>query len=127
MQYINISRDIVSDSVTVGRVYIPTDYMEDPENDLRIMGKEKNARALGDEKLRRYISRLMQLADNEYSEALKCIEYMPSEVKFQYLACSEIFQQGYINAIHRTSPTALSKPAARKLDKLWIAIKALYF
>lgn len=120
-------RDIVSDSGSVGRVYIPIDYMEDPENELRIMGKEKNARALGDKKLREYISRLQQLVDNRYSDYLKCIEYLPRDVRVPLYVLYEMYQQGYINAIHRMNLTESNKPAARNLDKLWIAIKILYF
>lgn len=91
MQYINICRDIVSDSVSIGRVYVPTDFMEDPENELRIMGKEKNARALDDEKLKGYISKFLKMADKEYSDSLKCIEYFPCEVRAQFLAVSDVF------------------------------------
>lgn len=87
----SISRDVVSDSTSVGRVYIPTDYMEDPEKELRIMGKEKNARALGDEKLRGYILKLLQLADIGYYDSLKCIDNFPDEVKAPFLVVVKMY------------------------------------
>ncbi|XP_025407691.1 bifunctional lycopene cyclase/phytoene synthase-like isoform X2 [Sipha flava] len=47
LQLVNIARDIIYDSVTVGRTYIPTSFLDDEETELKVLCDKKDARSLG--------------------------------------------------------------------------------
>ena len=51
MQLVNIARDIVHDSSTDGRCYIPEIFMDDPVKEIDLLTKKKTPWSLGVETL----------------------------------------------------------------------------
>lgn len=65
MQYINIVRDIVVDSETLGPCYLPLDYLDDKEKDRRILCTDETPRELGNDELKRYSLKLSEFSNSQ--------------------------------------------------------------
>ncbi|KAI9320872.1 phytoene synthase [Dichotomocladium elegans] len=76
LQYTNIARDIVTDSLQLGRCYLPRDWLTDAEYNLIIGGE---ARALGNRRLRELAVRLVSMAKDIEQRALRGIRQLPTE------------------------------------------------
>lgn len=121
----NIARDIVTDSETLGRCYVPTEYMDDEKEELRILCCEKNPRSLGDEKLKQYSSKMIQLANKFQSESVNAIMCLPREVRGPVLAATEIYH-GITSAI-QSSQEYPTRASLSKFHKIFIGLNCLYF
>ncbi|XP_022173188.1 bifunctional lycopene cyclase/phytoene synthase-like [Myzus persicae] len=125
LQFVNISRDLVFDSESWGRVYLPTDYMEDEENDLRVLRKEKNPRALGNDKLNRYANKMNELCDKNLRESIDVIKRMPFEIRGLILTSVELYRAIYYCAI-KYSEKFPNKAKLTLLDRYKVLFKVLY-
>lgn len=124
LQLVNIARDIVTDSVTLGRCYVPTEYMDDEKEEVRVLCDEKNPRSLGDKKLKKYSTRMIQLADKYQSESVDAIRCLPHDARGSVLAATDIYR-GNISAI-KSSLTYPTRAALPKLHKILIGLYCLY-
>lgn len=120
----NIARDIVTDSETLGRCYVPTEYMDDEKEEVRILRDEKKPRSLGDKKLRKYSLRMIQLANKFQIESVKAIRCLPHETRGSVLAATEIYR-GLTSAI-QSSSTYPTRACLSKWDKILIGFYSLY-
>lgn len=120
----NIARDIVTDSKTLGRCYVPTEYMDDEEEEVRILCNEKNPRSLGNKKLIKYSTRMIQLANKHQLESVDAIRWLPHETRGSVLAATEIYR-GLTSAI-QSSPTYPTRASLSKWNKIFIGFYSLY-
>lgn len=120
----NIARDIVTDSEILGRCYVPTEYMENEEEEVRILCTDKMPRALGDKKLMRYSTRMIKLANRHQSESVGAIKCLPSETRGSVLAATDIYR-GITTAI-QSSSTYPARASLSKWRKIFIGLYALY-
>ncbi|KAL5245315.1 hypothetical protein ACI65C_012725 [Semiaphis heraclei] len=124
LQLVNIARDLVSDSESLGRCYFPAEYMDNEKEDLRILRQEKNPRSLGNKKLKKYSSKLIQLANKQQFESVGAIKYLPQDLIGSVLASTEMYR-GLIKAI-QSCPTYPTRASLPKLSKLLIVLNTLY-
>lgn len=124
LQFVNIARDIITDSIKLGRCYVPTEYMDNAEEELRILCNEKNPWSLGNKKLVKYSGRFIQLSDKFYLESLDCISELPYETRGSILALIDIYR-GFNNVI-QSSPTYPAKATVPKCDQILIGLHSMY-
>lgn len=125
LQFVNIARDIVYDSETWGRCYLPTDYMEDEENELRLLRQEKNPRALGNDKLNRYADKMNELGEKHLMESIDVIRCMPYELRSLILTSIELYRGIYYYTI-KSSQRFPNKAKLTRWDKSKILFRVLY-
>lgn len=124
LQLVNIARDIVTDSETLGRCYIPTEYMDEKDEEVKILCQEKKPWSLGDKKLKKYSTRLIHLANKQQLESVDAIKCLPRETRGSVLATTDIYQ-GLVSAI-QSSPTYPARASLSKWNKIVIGIYSLY-
>lgn len=124
LQFVNIARDLVNDSEKLGRCYLPTEYMDDETEEVRILCKEKNPRSLGNKKLKRYADTLIKIADKHQSESVDAIKCLPREIRGLILTSVEVYR-GLIYSI-QSSPLFPNKAKLSRLHKCMIILKGLY-
>lgn len=117
IQFVNIARDIVTDSIQLGRCYIPLEYMDDEKKEAKAFCQEKNPRSLGDSKLKRYANKIINLTVKFQSESDDFFKSLPTESRGLILALTDIYR-GYIPAIQ----SSLNYPTNAKLSR-WTMIK----
>lgn len=120
----NIARDIVTDSKTLGRCYVPTEYMDDEEEEVKILCNKKNPRSLGNNKLIKYSTRMIQLANKHQIKSVDAIRWLPHETRGSVLAATEIYR-GLTSAI-QSSPTYPTRASLSKWNKIFIGFYSLY-
>lgn len=120
----NVARDIIMDSKTLGRCFVPIEYMADADEELRILRDERNPISLGNEKLFNYSTRLFQLSNKLYLESVDGIRDLPHELRGSALALVEIYR-GYMPAI-QSSNTYPTKITVSKWKKTLIGFYCLY-
>jgi len=125
LQIINISRDIVTDSETLGRCYVPAEYMSDRAAELKTLCADRDPWTLGAAKLKGYASRMIGLADGYRLDALVGIRCLPYEVRGPVLVATDIYR-GVASAI-QASPTYPRRASLGKWDKIRVGISSLYF
>lgn len=120
----NIARDIIYDSITVGRTYIPTSFLDDEEMELKILCDKKDARSLGENKIRKYSSRLIQLYYKYQPETLDLFNWLPHDIRGGVIAFYYIYL-GHIAAF-RSSSTYPTKASISKWKKYAILLNSIY-
>ncbi|XP_050422717.1 uncharacterized protein LOC126834665 [Adelges cooleyi] len=125
LQIVNVSRDIVTDSETLGRCYVPTEYMDDEVEEMRILCDDKTPWTLGTKKLKKYAVRMIELANRYQTESLAGIRCLPYEVRGPVLVATDIYR-GVASAV-QASPTYPKRASLGKWDKILVAINSLYF
>lgn len=120
----NIARDIVTDSETLGRCYVPTEYMDDEEEEVKLLCHEKQPRSLGDKKLKKYSTRLIHLANKQQLESLDAIRCLPHVTRGSVLATTDIYR-GLVSAI-QSSPTYPTRASLSMWKKIVIGLYSLY-
>lgn len=121
---VNIARDIVIDSETLGRCYVPTEYMDDEEEEVRILCTDKKPRSLGDKKLMKYSNRMIKLANYHQSKSVGAIRWLPHETRGSVLAATDIYR-GLTSSI-QSSSTYPNRASLSKWKKMLIGFYALY-
>ncbi|XP_015369177.1 PREDICTED: bifunctional lycopene cyclase/phytoene synthase-like isoform X2 [Diuraphis noxia] len=125
LQIVNISRDIVTDSETLGRCYVPTEYMDDATADVNTLCRDRDAWTLGSDKLKTYATRMIRLANQYQLESLEGIRYLPYEVRGPVLVATDIYR-GVACAVE-ASPTYPRRASLSKWEKILVGINSLYF
>lgn len=125
LQIVNISRDIVTDSETLGRCYVPAEYMDDAAADMNTLCNDRDPWTLGSEKLKSYATRMIRLANRYQMESLEGIRYLPYEVRGPVLVATDIYR-GVACAVE-ASPTYPRRASLGKWDKIFVGINSLYF
>lgn len=120
----NIARDIVTDSKTLGRCYVPSEYMENAKNELKILKIDRDPWSLGQDRLRKYALRLIDLADSYADKALKGVSMLPSEVQGPVLATTEIYRM--IGVFISKNPGYPERAFVGKRKKILIALSCMY-
>ncbi|KAE9527398.1 hypothetical protein AGLY_013096 [Aphis glycines] len=124
LQIVNISRDIVTDSETLGRCYVPAEYMDDAAADLKVLCADRKPWTLGSDKLKTYATRMIDLANRHQLESLEGIRYLPYEVRGPVLVATDIYR-GVACAI-QASPTYPRRASLNKWDKILVGVNSLY-
>jgi 15-cis-phytoene synthase/lycopene beta-cyclase len=119
-----MSRDIVTDSETLGRCYVPAEYMDDAAADVNTLCTDRNPWTLGSEKLKMYATRMISLANQYQLESLEGIRYLPYEVRGPVLVATDIYR-GVACAVE-ASPTYPQRASLDKWDKILIGVNSLY-
>lgn len=125
LQIVNISRDIVTDSETLGRCYVPAEYMDDAAANLNTLCNDRDPWTLGSEKLKSYATRMIKVANQYQLESLEGIRYLPYEVRGPVLVATDIYR-GVACAVE-ASPTYPRRASLGKWDKILVSINSLYF
>ncbi|RWS11464.1 bifunctional lycopene cyclase/phytoene synthase-like isoform X2 [Dinothrombium tinctorium] len=125
LQIINISRDIVTDSETLGRTYIPTSYFEDPKKELQLLRSERKPWSLGEQKLRDYALKMIRLADSLMKSALQGVPLLPPETQGPVLAATQVYSGIGIRIL--STPGYQRRARLSKLERLAIAVNCMFF
>lgn len=124
LQIINISRDIVTDSETLGRCYVPAEYMDDEAREMDALCEDRAPWTLGVAKLKGYATRMIALADRYRLESLEGVPCLPYDVRGPVLVATDIYW-GMAAAIV-TSPTYPRRASLGKWTKVMVGINSLY-
>lgn len=98
--------------------------MDDEKEDLRMLRQEKNPRALGNKKLKKYSSKMIQLANKKQFESVDAIKCLPQDLIGSVLAATELYR-GLINLI-QSCPIYPTRASLPNLNKLLIILNTLY-
>lgn len=98
----NLGRDIVVDSQTLGRCYVPTDWLEDEKNEIQVLCVDKNPRSLGDEKIMKYSSIMLELANRHLTGSIDVVRLLPYDTRISVLVLVDVFW-GVASAIQSSS------------------------
>lgn len=123
LQIVNISRDIIIDSETLGRCYIPLDYFNGNEFDVLL--KQRNPHVIGNRLLKQYARKMINLADKLANESIFSIILLPIECQRPILTALEIYQ-GIGKAI-KTNELYERRAYLNKFNKVKIILKCMYF
>nr|AAO46893.1 lycopene cyclase / phytoene synthase [Blakeslea trispora] len=88
LQYVNIARDIVTDSETLGRCYLPQQWLRKEETEQIQQG---NARSLGDQRLLGLSLKLVGKADAIMVRAKKGIDKLPANCQGGVRAACQVY------------------------------------
>ncbi|XP_031621320.1 bifunctional lycopene cyclase/phytoene synthase-like [Contarinia nasturtii] len=123
LQICNISRDIIVDSETLGRCYVPSTYFENDERNCLV--NERNPKKIPNVQLKKYAEKMLDIADNLANEAMGSINLLPSECQRAVLSSLEIYQG--IGKLIRRNAHYEHRTFLPKFDKICIVFKCLYF
>ncbi|KAL0087812.1 Squalene/phytoene synthase-domain-containing protein [Phycomyces blakesleeanus] len=90
LQLVNISRDILSDSLD-GKCYVPLQYMLNPLQEYRSLTVCRAPFKLGRQTLKAYALKMLELADQQTDLAYKGIEGLPYEVRDGFRGAFEVY------------------------------------
>lgn len=119
----NIARDIVTDSQTLGRCYVPVTYLSDPAQELELL-KSGKARHIRDGNLRTYALRILALADKLSNSGSRGIDALPMEVRNGVRAACQVYSS--IGGKIRTAPGYPLRAHLNKWERGWVALRCLY-
>lgn len=121
LQICNISRDIITDSETLGRCYIPNDYLKSDE--LKHL-MEKRPYRIPNNQLKNYSVKMLDIADKIAYEAIHAINLLPSECQRGVLSALEAYQG--IGKLIRSNTQYERRTVLTKMDKILIVLKCMY-
>lgn len=124
LQLTNIARDIITDSETLGRVYIPTDWLADAEKELEALRVQRNPKLLDIMRIRSYAIKALDLADKYRMEGLKRIHLLPKEYQRPMLCTMELYLR--IGDEIKANPGYHERASVSKFRKAFIAFKTMY-
>ncbi|RUS30064.1 phytoene synthase [Jimgerdemannia flammicorona] len=124
LQLVNISRDIITDSTTLGRCYVPLTYFSSADKDYASLTRERKPLSVGEDQLRGFAIRMLYLADNLSKSASEGIAYLPAEVQRGAKAAAEVYQG--IGAVVRRTSGYQQRARMSMTGRAWIAFKCLY-
>ncbi|KAJ6635851.1 Bifunctional lycopene cyclase/phytoene synthase [Pseudolycoriella hygida] len=121
LQICNISRDIITDSETLGRCYIPNNYLKNGE--LKHL-MEKRPNNIPNMELKKYSERMLDIADGLASEAMHAINLLPAECQRGVLSALEAYQG--IGKLIRSNAKYERRTTLTKMEKIVIVFKCMY-
>lgn len=121
LQICNISRDIIIDSETLGRCYIPNSYLKSDE--LKHL-MEQRPNNIPNIQLKMYSEKMLDIADNLAGEAIHAINLLPSDCQRGVLSALEAYQG--IGKLIRSNTQYKRRTALTKWNKILIVLKCMY-
>lgn len=119
---VNISRDIITDSETLGRCYVPLNFIEDGE--IKYLVHERCPGKIDNLRLKLYAEKILTLADGLARKALVGVKSLPVDNQRGILTALEIYQ-GIGKAI-RNSDVYERRTRLGTLAKVFIFFKCMY-
>lgn len=119
----NISRDIITDSETLGRCYIPLEYFDGNEFD--ILTKERNPYKIENILLKKYAEKMLNMADKLSKQSINLLPSLPKDCRRPCLALLELHQE--IGEVIRKKESYVRCAHPGTLDKLKVIVKSMYF
>jgi len=98
--------------------------MDDEEEEIRILCNEKDPRSLGNKKLIKYSTRMIQLANKHQLESVEAIRWLPHEARGSVLAATEIYHN--LTFAIQSSSTYPTRASLSKWNKMYIGFYSLY-
>lgn len=98
--------------------------MEDRNKELALLRVDRNPWALGQDRLRKYALRMIDLADSYADRALKGVPMLPVEVQAPVLATTEIYRM--IGVFISKHPGYTERVFVSKSKKILIALSCMY-
>lgn len=123
LQICNIARDIIIDSETLGRCYVPNNYFSG--NELKHLIEDRNPKNIPNSQLKKYAEKMLDIADRLANEATHAINLLPSESRRAVLSALEIYQG--IGKLIRSNEHYERRTFLTKLEKIRIVLKTIYF
>ncbi|ORX60715.1 Lycopene beta-cyclase [Hesseltinella vesiculosa] len=121
LQYTNIARDIVIDSQTLGRCYLPLTWLSPDECDLFF---SRRARRLGDDRLRSLAVNLLDMADQLQPGAQRAIEKLPMGCQGGVRAACGVYCG--IGQALKSAEGYPTRAHVSKLHRAWLALAHVY-
>lgn len=115
----------MTDSKTLGRCYVPAEYMDDRVAEVKVLCEDRDPWQLGAGKLKKYAIRMIVLANRYQSESLAGVGLLPYEVRGPVLVATDIYR-GVATAIEDSS-TYPERASLGKWEKILVGINSLYF
>lgn len=113
---VNISRDIITDSETLGRCYVPLDFIE--RNELQYLVDERRPDKIRNTQLKKYAEQILNIADDLAAKAIVGVNSLPTDHQRGILTALQIYR-GIGKAIRRSAVyerrTRLSKLAKARI------------
>lgn len=125
LQIVNISRDIATDSETLGRCYVPAEYMDDRAAETSTLCVDRDPWTLGADRLKAYAARMIRLADRYRLESLEGIGHLPYEVRGPVLVATDVYRS--VATAIQAGPSYPRRASLSDWDKVWVAGGSLYF
>lgn len=97
---VNISRDIITDSETLGRCYVPLNFFQGKEFEYLV--KDRSPGKIENAALKTYAERILNVADDLARESIIGIKSLPADNQRGILTALEIYQ-GIGKAIRNSS------------------------
>lgn len=120
----DISRNIVTDSESFGRCYVPSEYMDDEEEEVSILRNKKNPRSLSDKKLKKYSTKMIQLVNKHQQELVNSLNNWPHETRGPVRAVFEIYRG--ITSTIQSSQTYPTRASLSEFHKTLISLYSMY-
>ncbi|KAI8069654.1 Lycopene beta-cyclase [Gongronella butleri] len=121
LQYTNIARDIVTDSKTLGRCYLPLTWLSANEQADIFSG---DARKLGDARLRSLALKLVGMADELVPGALRAVDKLPAVCQGGVrAACGVYCAIGEMIKLANGYPT---RAYVKKAYRAWLVLACVY-
>lgn len=124
LQLVNIARDIATDSETLGRCYVPLDFLIDKEKELKSLKEKRDPWSLGQDRLRLYAINILSVADAYNDRASFGVLLLPKEAQGAVLTATEIYQG--IGKLIRERRDYVKRVSLGKLRKIRIAFNCMY-
>lgn len=121
---VNISRDIITDSETLGRCYVPLKFFQRDENILKLLVKDRRPDKIDNALLKSLAEQILNVADDLANKAIVGINSLPVDNQRGILTALEIYQ-GIGKAI-RSQNSYERRTRLGKIEKAFIFFKCMY-
>lgn len=122
LQICNISRDIIIDSETLGRCYIPHTYLT--KDELKCLLVDRAPNKIPNAQLKQYAEQMLDIADGFANDAIHAINLLPNECQRAVLSALEVYQG--IGRMIRSNPTYERRTSLTKWAKIRIVLRCMY-
>lgn len=121
---VNISRDIITDSETLGRCYVPINFFNGDESILKYLVSERRPDKIDNAKLKSFAEQILNVADDLAQKAIVGVNSLPADNQRGILTALEIYQ-GIGKAI-RSNSSYERRTRLGKVEKAFIFFKCMY-
>jgi 15-cis-phytoene synthase/lycopene beta-cyclase len=126
LQLTNIARDILTDSVTLKRCYIPTSFFAKSTIHVKeaLLQGAKGADTVDESIIRVYAMSILDLADDYYSRSVGAISELPASCRGGVRAACDVYRE--IASALRNTPGYRRRVYISKWRRIWIGLRSLY-
>lgn len=121
---VNISRDIITDSETLGRCYVPTKFFHDDQQILNYLIEQRRPDKIDNAQLKLLAEKILNLADDLAQNSIVGVNSLPVDNQRGILTALEIYQ-GIGKAI-RSNDSYERRTRLGKIEKAVIFFKCMY-